>query len=290
MLDTLELDKTTCGLASTVASMTPTMDAIADWGVQPRNLGHGFRTNQQLVMPFYQAYREVRNSIHSRLEDMGPVATLKYGLPKDFSEWNEVIFVSEKQVIEELATHTLTEQGLGTKLIANFTRLMGRAFGRKKASVTTPKRTSSGVKDELRSPGALGEEFEGDFEGFVPEGKFISAYNHVRSYVQGFAERLNNLWKSSTDLVSRCFTPRKSPMIFRWPSNNAWNPREWITKRLNLRQKTNFWNDDELLKRVYDVADSHIESRRRGTPAARHLQGEIISLMKTREAKRSPTF
>ena len=53
------LDKTTCGLASTVTLSTPTMEAIADWGVEPQNLGHGFRTNQQLVMPFHQAYREL---------------------------------------------------------------------------------------------------------------------------------------------------------------------------------------------------------------------------------------
>ena len=206
---------------------------------------------------------------------MGPVETLRYGLPKDSSDWNEVTFVSEKQVIEELATGTLTEKGLGTKFIANLTRLMSRAFGKKKALATTPKRKLSGVKDELRSLGAPGEELEGEFEGFIPEGKFISAYNHVRSHVRGFAERLNNLWKNSTDLVSRSFIPRKSPMIFRWHSNNAWNPREWITKRLNLRQKTNFWNDDDLLTKVYEVAGSHIESRRHGNPAAKHLQGEI---------------
>ena len=165
------LDKTTCGLASTVDVSTPTMESVADWGVEPRGLGHGFLTNQQLVMPFYQAYREVSNSIHSRLGS-GPVETLRYGLPKDSSDWSEVIFVSEKQVIEELATSTLTERGLGTK------------------------------------------------------GKFISACNHVRSHVKGFAERLNNLWKNIADPVSQCFIPRKPPIIFRWPSNNAWNPND----------------------------------------------------------------
>ena len=100
------LDKTTCGLASTVRLSTPTMEAIADWGVEPEHLGRGFVVNQQLVMPYYQAYKEVRNNVSSR-STMGPVGTLKYGLPKDSSDWNEVIFVSEKHVIEELATGTL---------------------------------------------------------------------------------------------------------------------------------------------------------------------------------------
>ena len=114
-----------------------------------------FLTNQQLVMPYYQAYREVRNSIHSRLGS-GPVETLRYVLPKDSSDWNEVIFVSEKQVIEELATGTLT-RGFGTKFIANFTQLMSRAFGKKKASGDYSKEEVIRCERmKLRSPGALG--------------------------------------------------------------------------------------------------------------------------------------
>ena len=54
------LDKTTCGLASTVKLSTPTMETIADWGVQPVDLGNGL--NQQMVTPFFQAYEEVRKS------------------------------------------------------------------------------------------------------------------------------------------------------------------------------------------------------------------------------------
>ena len=133
----------TCGLASTVRLSTPTMETIADWGVEPQDLGRGIVTNQQVVMPSYQAYQEVRNSVRSR--SMGPVETLRYGLPEDSSDWNDVIFVSEKQVIEELAPGTLTK-GIGTKLIANFTQLMSRAFGKKKAVATTPERRPSGVK------------------------------------------------------------------------------------------------------------------------------------------------
>ena len=59
---------------------------------------------------------------------MGPVETLRFGLPKDSSDWNKVIFVSEKQVIEKLATGTLTDKGIGTKFIANFTQLMSRCL------------------------------------------------------------------------------------------------------------------------------------------------------------------
>ena len=42
-----------------------------------------------------------------------------------------------------------------------------------------------------------------------------------------------------------------------------------------MRKKTNFWNDQDLLKKVREVAASHIESRRQGSTAAKHLQGEI---------------
>ena len=91
------LDKTTCGLASTVTQTTPTMEAIADWGVEAKDLEHGFRANQQLVTPFFQAYEEVRTSIFKKLGNKGPMETLRYGLPEDYSDWNEVIFVSEKK-------------------------------------------------------------------------------------------------------------------------------------------------------------------------------------------------
>ena len=231
---------------------------------------HKIVTNQQVVMPFYQAYQEVRKSVRSRSK-MGPVETLRYGLPKDSSDWNDVIFVSEKQVIEELATSTLTK-GIRTKLIANFTQLMSRAFGKKKKTVaTTPERRPSGVKQELRFPGAPGQELEGEYEGYIPEGKFISAANHVRSYVRGFAERLHALWKGVTDRGHRPFIPRKSPMIFRWHPNTAWNPREWITKRLSMRQKGIFWEDEELLEKVRRIADPHIEKRKRGGGKAKTL-------------------
>ena len=74
-------------------------------------------------------------------------------------------------------------------------------------------------------------------------------------------------------------------MIFRWHPSTAWNPREWITKRLALRQKTNFLDDEDLLKKVREVAQSHIDARRAGNPAAKHLQSEIAHLFD--EAKRS---
>ena len=70
------LDKVTCGLASVVRLSTPTMEAIADHGVQASELGHGIMVNQQIVMPYYTAYQEVRKSVCAR-SSMGPVETLE---------------------------------------------------------------------------------------------------------------------------------------------------------------------------------------------------------------------
>ena len=88
-----------------------------------------------------------------------------------------------------------------------------------------------------------------------------------------------------TLFVDRCFIPQKSPMIFRWHRNTAWNPREWISKRLTLREQTNFWEDEELTKKAREYAQSHIQSRRTGTPAAKHLQAEISHLFDNRSEK-----
>ena len=81
---------------------TPTIEIIADHGVEASDLGHGIMRNQQLVMPYCMAYQEVRKSVCAK-STMGPVETLRDGLPKDSSDWNDVMFVSEKQVIEQLA-------------------------------------------------------------------------------------------------------------------------------------------------------------------------------------------
>ena len=210
------LDQTTCGLASIVGVSTPTMESIADWEVEPRSLEHGVLTNQQLVMPYYQAYREARNGIHSRLGS-GPVETLRYGIPKDSSDWNEVIFVSEKQVIET-PCHWYPHKGIWHKIDCELHSINESRLGKEEGPGDYSKEEVIRCKRWLRSPGALGEELEGQYQGFVPEGKFISACNHVRSHVKGFAERLNNLWKNISDPVSQCFIPRKSPMIFRWPA------------------------------------------------------------------------
>ena len=87
-----------------------------------------------------------------------------------------LFFVSEQHVIEELATGTLTKR-MGTKFITNFTQLMSRAFGREKDVAKTPERKPSSIK----------------------QGKFISAANHVRAHVKGFADKLRNLWRGVTD-------------------------------------------------------------------------------------------
>ena len=53
-----KLDKTSCGLAPLVTVNTPTMDLIADSGVEPRDLGQGMINNQQVVFALlYSIYR-----------------------------------------------------------------------------------------------------------------------------------------------------------------------------------------------------------------------------------------
>ena len=46
--------------------LRPTMDLIADCGVEPQDLGQGIINNQQVVMPYYLAYKEVRKSVIER--------------------------------------------------------------------------------------------------------------------------------------------------------------------------------------------------------------------------------
>ena len=75
-----KLDNVTCGLASVVRLTTPAMDLIADTGVEPEDLGRGITRNQQVVMPYYAAYQQVRKSVVAR-SNMGPVGTLRDGLP-----------------------------------------------------------------------------------------------------------------------------------------------------------------------------------------------------------------
>ena len=74
-----KVDKVSCGLAPLVTITTPTMDLIADCGVEPRDLGQGMVNNQQVVMPYYSAYQEVRKSVVER-STVGPVETLRHGL------------------------------------------------------------------------------------------------------------------------------------------------------------------------------------------------------------------
>ena len=189
------LDKVTCGLASVVRLTTPTMDLITDCGVEPEDLGPGILRNQQVVMPYYAAYQQVRKSVVAR-SSMGPVETLRHGLPNDSSDWDEVKFVSEKkQVIEQMAGKSLTK-GIGTKLMANFTRLMRATLGVKNPEPKTPDKKPSTVKREMTSPGAPAQEFEGEYQGYVPEGKFVSISSYVRSFVYAFAERINSLWQN----------------------------------------------------------------------------------------------
>ena len=150
-----KLDRVSCGLAPLGTITTPTMDLIADFGVQPQDLGQGIVNNQQVVMPYYLAYQEVRKSVVER-STVGPVETLRHGLFKDSSDWDEVKFVSEKQVIEQLAGKSLAP-GIGPKLMANFTRLMRYTLGTKTPEPKTPANRPLLIKEEMTtSPNAPG--------------------------------------------------------------------------------------------------------------------------------------
>ena len=117
-----------------------------------------------------------------------------------------------------------------------------------------------------------------EYEGYVPEGKFVSLASYVRSYVHAFAERLRLLWEGVSDHANQPFIPRKSPMIFRWHSNAAWNPREWITKRMNMQQRNPYWEEDELMAKVKKFADPIIEKKRWQAHKAKTLQDDLSAL------------
>ena len=68
-------------------------------------------------------------------------------------------------------------------------------------------------------------------------------------------------------------------MIFRWQSNAAWNPREWIAKRMNMRQGSSYWNEAELMAKVKEFADPLIEKRRWQSQKAKTLQDDLVWMM-----------
>ena len=215
-----KLDKVSCGLAPLVTVTTPTMDLIADCGVEPQDLGQGMINNQQVVMPYYVAYKEVRKSVVAR-STVGPVETLRHGLFRESSDWDEVKFVSEKQVIEQMAGKALAP-GIGSKLMANFTRLMRYTLGSKDPEPKTPANKTSAVKMEMTSPAAPGQEFDGEYNGYVPEGRFVSSMNFVRSYITSFTELVKNVWNGrGSNPATQPYIPTKAPMIFRCFSNEG---------------------------------------------------------------------
>ena len=271
-----KLDKTSCGLAPLVTVNTPTMDLIADTGVEPQDLGQGMINNQQVVLPYYTAYTEVRRSVRAR-STAGPVDTLRHGLLES-SDWDEVKFVSEKQVIEQMAGQALAP-GIGSKLMANFTRIMRYALGSKDPDPKTPANKPSAVKMEMTSPAALGQEFDGEYEGYVPEGRFVSSMNFVRSYITSFADLLKELWNGKgTNPTEQSYIPTKAPMIFRWFPNESWNPRDWITKRLSLTPRVNYWEDEALMAKVRQIADPVIAGKRNNVGKAQDLQETLTGL------------
>ena len=271
-----KLDKVTCGLAPVTAVNTPTMELIADCGVEPRELGRGIVNNQRIVMPYYEDYKKVRQSVMER-STKGPVETLRYGLFGESSDWDEVKFVSEKQVIEQMAGKSLT-QGVGRKLMANFTRILRSTLGGRTSS-KTPQKGAPAVKQEMMSPDAPAQEFDGEFEGYVPEGTFVSSVSHIRSYIQGFIDLVKGMWTSrSSNPATQPYTPTKAPMIFRTFPNENWNPREWITKRLSVHPKTNYWHNEELMAKVRLHADPIIARKRVESVAIKDVQDMLSSL------------
>ena len=272
-----KLDKVSCGLAPLVTVTTPTMDLIADCGVEPRDLGRGMDNNQQVVMPYYVAYQEVRKSVVER-STVGPVETLRHGLFKDSSDWDEVKFVSEKQVIEQMAGKALAP-GIGSKLMANFTRLMRYTLGAKDPEPKTPANKTSAVKQEMTSSTAPGQEFDGEYNGYVPEGRFVSSMSFVRSYINSFTELVKNVWSGrGSNPATQPYIPSKAPMIFRCFSNEGWNPRDWITKRLNLTPRVSYWEDEGLMAKVHQIADPIIQNKRKGVGKAKDLQDTLSAL------------
>ena len=272
-----KLDKVSCGLAPLGTVTTPTMDLIADCGVEPRDLGRGVVNNQQVVMPHYLAYQEVRKNVVER-STVGPVETLRHGLFKDSSDWDEVKFVSEKQVIEQMAGNSLV-QGIGPKLMAGFARPMRYTFGAKNPEPKTPHNRSSTVKQEMTSPNAPSQEFDGEYQGYVPEGTFVSRMSFVRSYINAFIELVKNVWSGKAlNPATQPYIPSKAPMIFRCFANESWNPRDWITKRLSIRPKVSYWENEELMTKVRSIADPLIETRRRGVGTAKLLQDVLSGL------------
>ena len=272
-----KLDKVSCGLAPLVTVTTPTMDLIADCGVEARDLGQGMINNQQVVMPYYVAYQEVRKSVVER-STVGPVETLRHGLFKESSDWDEVKFVSEKQVIEQMAGKALTP-GIGSRLMANFTRLMRYSLGSKDPDPKTPTNKPSAVKQEMTSPAAPGQEFDGEYNGYVPEGTFVSSMSFGRSYITSFIELVKDVWKGrGTNPATQPYIPTKAPMLFRCFPNENWNPRDWITKRLNLTPRVSYWEDEALMAKVHQIADPIIAAKRKGQGKAQDLQDILTGL------------
>ena len=74
------------------------------------------------------------------------------------------------------------------------------------------------------------------------------------------------------------YIPKKAPMIFRCFSSEGWNPRDWITKRLNLTPRVNYWEDEGLMAKVHQIADPKIQNKRKGVGKAKDLQDTLTAL------------
>ena len=68
---------------------------------------------------------------------------------------------SSQRNIEQMAGKALAP-GIGSKLMANFTRLMRYTLGAKDPEPKTPANKTSAVKQEMTSSTAPGQEFDGE--------------------------------------------------------------------------------------------------------------------------------
>ena len=79
----------------------------------------------------------------------------------------------------------------------------------------TPANKPSAVKMGMTSPAALGQEFDGEYEGYVPEGRFVSSMNFVRSHITSFTDLLEDLWNAEgTDPTEQPYILTKAPVVF----------------------------------------------------------------------------
>ena len=92
--------------------------------------------------------------------------------------------------------------------------LMKNAFGQRTSQKepTTPQREAKRIKEETQSPAAPSQEYKDQYQGFVPEGTFISLAHSARDFVVSFRKIL-----VSVKLVSAILGPEMAASILWTP-------------------------------------------------------------------------